>query len=48
MRAVVTVTTKAMRMKDGPKFIVSLEVTLQIKEHVLGKQIIVGQLTELN
>ena len=45
MRAIVT--TKAIKMKDGPGFKVSLVVTLQAKEQVLGEQITVGQLTKL-
>ena len=35
----------AIIVKDGPGFIVSLEVTLQTKEQVLGKQITARQLT---
>ena len=42
------VTTKAIKMKDGLGFKVSLVVTLQAKEQVLGEQITVGQLTELH
>ena len=42
------VTTKAIKMKDGPGFKVSLVVTLQAKEQVLGEQITVGQLTKLH
>ena len=46
MRAIVT--TNAIMMKDGLGFKVSLVVTFQAKEQVLGEQIIVGQLTELH
>ena len=41
------VTTKAIKMKDGPGFKVSLVVSLKQKNKVLGAQITVGQLTEL-
>ena len=34
-------------VKDGPEFVVSLEVTLQAIEPVLGEQITVGQLTKI-
>ena len=39
--------TVAIIVKDGPGFIVSLEVTLQAKEPVLGEQITFGQLTKI-
>ena len=46
MREIVTM--KAMKMKDGLGFKVSLVVTLQEKEQVLGEQITVGKLAELH
>ena len=46
MRAIVT--TKAIKMKDGLGFKVSLVVNLQAKEQVLGEQITVGQLRKLH
>ena len=45
---IVTITTKAMMMKDGPGFTVSQLATLQEKEQVLGEQIIVGKLKKLH
>ena len=39
--------TVAIIVKYGPGFVVSLEVTLQAKELVLGEQITVGQLTKI-
>ena len=39
--------TVAIIVKDGPESVVSLEVTLQAKEPVLGEQITVGQLTKI-
>ena len=44
----VKVTTKAIKMKDGPGFKVSLVVPLKQKNKVLGEQITVGQLIELH
>ena len=44
----VKVTTKAMEVKDGPGFKVSLVVPLKQKNKVLGEQITVGKLAELH